>query len=470
MDRNQEHNFQMLMREPGQRTSVCKHDPVQGDAPRVDPIGRTTTVKKTVLENGIRVVTESMAEMRSVAIGILVEASPRDETPGKNGLAHLVEHLMFQGTSSRDASQIARLMDQGGGSIGAFTARDYTCYFATVLDDYRTYAIDLMGDVLLNSIFPPETLETGKRAILREMAMSQDNPFERVHNLLKTFAWQGHTLGYPIIGTPSSVETLTREDVIYFIHKHYMPDRVIIAAAGSVEHEDFVAQVRDAFWRMLGRGAPSELSPPGYTNGVVLEEMPVSQAYFSIGLKAPSYTHPDRYTLHLLNTVLGGGSSSRLFRRIRGEHGWVYDIGSEYHAYRDAGMLVIEGSTAPEFLLQVLSLVRDELQNLLAGNELIDDEELVEAKRQIRGQHLITSENTNTRMSRLATQELYFGRQIPSQEILSQIEAVDPSSLQSLARDHLVDALKQVSVAVVGPNAPKHYNASLIEERLADRT
>lgn len=455
------------MRDADRSASVYGFDRAQGNPPRVHADDSPMKVEKTILENGIRVVTESMAEMRSVAIGILVEASPRDEIPGKNGLAHLAEHLMFQGTSNRDASQIARLMDRGGGSIGGFTARDYTCYFATVLDDFRTYAIDLLGDVLLNSIFPPETLETGKRAILREMAMSQDNPFERAHNLLKTYAWQGHALGYPIIGTPSSVEALTREDVIYFVHKHYMPDRVIIAAAGSVDHEDFVAQVRDSFWRMLGRGVPSEIHPPAYRGGVILEEMPVSQAYFSIGVQAPAYPHPDRYDLYVLNTVLGGGSSSRLFRRIRGEHGWVYDIGSEYHAYRDAGMLVIEGSTAPEFLMQVLGLVRDELQNILTGEELIDDEELVEAKRQIRGQHLITSEDTNTRMSRLATQELYFGRHIPSQEILSRIEAVNPRSLQSLAQDHLVDAIEQITVAVVGPNAPTLYNASLIEERLA---
>jgi predicted Zn-dependent peptidase len=298
--------------------------------------------------------------------------------------------------------------------------------------------------------------------------MSQDIPMERAHNLLKSFAWRGHTLGYPIIGIPSSVESLTREDVIYFVHKHYMPDRVIIAAAGSVEHQDFVAQVRDAFWRMLGRGAFAELTPPDYRSGIVVEQMPVSQAYFSIGLRSPPYTHPDRYALHVLNTVLGGGSSSRLFRRIRGEHGWVYDIGSEYHAYRDSGMLVIEGSTAPEYLLQVLGLVRLELHNLIAGEELIDDEELMEAKRQILGQHLISSENTNTRMSRLATQELYFGRHIPSQEILSQIEAVDSQSLHRLAHENLVDALGQITVAVVGPNEPQHYNASLIEERLAD--
>jgi predicted Zn-dependent peptidase len=469
MPKKPKQSSKTLMSEIEPRLSVDELSQVHSDLPRFKLQDYSPVVQKTVLENGIRVVTESMAGMRSVAIGILVEASPRNEDSGKNGLAHMAEHLMFQGTSSRDADQIARLMDRGGGSIGGFTARDYTCYFATVLDDYRTYAIDLLGDVLLNPIFPPQNLETGKMAILREMAMSQDNPFDRVHSLLKSYAWQGHALGYPIIGTPASVEELTREDVIYFVHKHYMPDRLIIAAAGSVEHDDFVAQVRDAFWRMLGRGALPDLNPPDFQGGAALEQMPVSQAYFCIGLQAPSYTHADRYALHILNTVLGSGSSSRLFRRIRGEHGWVYDIGSEYHAYRDAGMLVIEGSTAPQYLLQVLGHVRHELHSLLTGEEALDDEELMEAKRQIRGQHLITSENTHTRMSRLATQELYFGRHIPSQEILAQIEAVDAKSLQRLAHENLVDALGDLTIAVVGPDEPKHYNASLIEERLAEQ-
>jgi predicted Zn-dependent peptidase len=424
--------------------------------------------RKTALENGIRVVTETMPEVRSIAIGIVVGGGLRDEKPEQNGLAHLVEHVLFQGTSSRDAMQIARLMDVGGGNLGAFTTRDYTCYYATVLDDYRTYTLDLLGDILLNSTFPPDNLEREKEAILREIAARHDTPDERASTLLKAFAWPDQPLGWPITGQPDIVRRLTREDVIYFVHEHYLPDRMIVAAAGNVEHEDFVAQARDAFWRMLGQSEPPANTSPTYQGGVTIEHVPVSQAYFSLGIRALPYAHPDRYGLHVLNNVLGGGVSSRLFRRLREERGLVYNVNSEYHAYHDDGLWVVEGSTAPEVLMPVLALTLVELWQLLTWEDPVDDEELWKAKMQIRGQHLIAGENSHTRMSRLATQELYFGRHIPPDEILAQIEAVDGLTLQQLASGSLIDALRHVTVAVVGPEAPEHYSAASVEELLAD--
>jgi predicted Zn-dependent peptidase len=421
---------------------------------------------KTVLDNGIRVVTETIPEMRSVAMGFLVDVGPCDETPDQRGLAHLVEHLMFQGTSSRDAMQIARLMDSSGGQMGAFTAKDYTCYFATVLDDYRTYVLDLMGDILLNSTFPPEKLEREKSAILREIDAGYDAPDEHVHTLLKNFIWKDHPLGQPVAGQPETVKEFTREDVIYFVHQHYQPDRLIVAAAGNVEHDDFVAQVRDAFWRMLGQSLPRVRTEPVYHAGIQIKHLPVSQAYFSIGLRALPYLHQDRYGLHILNNIIGGGISSRLFRRIREEQGLVYNIGTEYHAYRDGGLLVVEGSTTPECLMSVLALTLVELWQLATGEEPVDDDELWKAKMHIRGHHLIESENTNSCMSRLATQEFYFGQHIPADEILAQIESVDGSKLQQLASDTLVDALSNVTIAIVGPET-EHYSISSVTELLA---
>jgi len=424
--------------------------------------------KRTTLENRIRVVTETMDSVRSISMGVLVDAGPRDEAAHQNGLAHLTEHLMFQGTSSRNAMQIARLIDSAGGQMGAFTARDYTCYSATVLDDYRTYALDLLGDILLNSIFPEDHLEREKKAILHEIDASRDVPDERAHALLKSFVWPEHPLGRPIAGEPDSVRALTREDVIYFVHENYLPTRLLIAAAGNVIHEDFVAQVRDAFWRMLGENEATPSARPAYQAGVLVEHVPVSQIYFSLGIRAYPYAHPDRYGLHVLNHVLGNGISSRLFRRMREERGLVYDIGSEYHAYQDDGILVVEGSTTPEYLMQVLGLTLVEMWRLITGDDPVDEEELWKARMQIQGQHIISSENSNTRMSRLANQELYFGRHIPGDEILAQIEAVDTEMLQHLAESHLVDALRKISVAVVGPEAPEHYGVSSIENLLRE--
>ena len=423
--------------------------------------------QKSILENGIRVVTETMSGHRSISMGILIDAGPFDEAPEQSGLAHLVEHAVFCGTSSRNATQIARLMDEAGGHMGAFTTRDFTCYSATVLDDYFTYALDLLGDILLNSIFPPENLEREKTAILREIESAGDMPSERAHDLLKDFAWSDHPLGRSIAGRSDTIQLMTRKDVIYFVHEHYSPDRIIVAAAGNVDHEDFVAQVRDAFWRMIGKRAPAAKALPEFHPGVVLENMPVSQVYFSIGIRACAYADPGRYGIHVLNNILGGGISSRLFRRVRESRGLVYHISSEYHAYRDDGMLVVEGCTAPDNILQVLESVFDELWRLLSVQEPLDEEELWKAKMHIRGQHLISGENTNTRMNRLASQELYFGRHISDENILAQIDEIQPQNLQFLTDEVLQDAFSQTAVAVVGPEAPGHYQLSSIQ-RLFD--
>ena len=467
MDLGKETRYQILNAEPEWDCAVCDLDPVQKNARWTGWREHLPVYQKTVLENGIRVVTETMPGMRSIAIGIIVDAGPRDEPPDRMGLAHLTEHLMFQGTSNRNAAQIARLMDEGGGSMGAFTARDYTCFFSTVLDDYCTYALDLLGDMLLNSIFLTENLEREKSTILREMEMSRDVPFERAHDLLKSFAWPDHALGNPIIGLPDTLLSITRDDIIYFVHEHYLPNRMIISAAGNVDHHDFVAQTRDAFWRMLGEGTPQTAALPERQSGVKIEHMPVSQTYFSIGFHVPHYAHSDRYALHVFNNVLGGGSSSRLYRRIREGHGLVYNISSEYHGYRDDGLLVIEGSTLPEYLPNVLELVLDETKKLLDGSEPVDEDELWKAKMQIRGQHLITSESTNTKMSRLATQEFYIGRYISSEEIVAQIEAIDTDSFTRLTRGTLLNAFHQLKVALVGPEEPHHYDVSSMKKLLA---
>jgi predicted Zn-dependent peptidase len=421
----------------------------------------------TRLENGVRIVTDWMPEVRSVALGILLDAGPRDETPRQRGLAHLSEHLVFQGTSSRSADQIAQLMDTGGGSFGGFTARDYTCFSASVLDDYLTYALDLFGDIMLNSTFPAEAVEREKDAILREIALVDDVPQERVHARLKALAWGGHALGVPIAGLAETVSGLSRDDVIYFVHSHYLPDRMIVAAAGNVDHAEFVAQARDAFWRMLGQAGPAPAPAVPFTPGFTLESAPVSQAYFALGLDARPYTDPDRYALHLLSTLLGGGVSSRLFRRLRLERGLVYDIRADYHAYRQAGMLVIEGSTTPDLLPAVVELVLTELRNLALADEPFDAEELWKAKMQVRGQHLIASENSDTRMSRLATQVLYFGRRIDSPAVLAEVAAVDDQAMRAVCRGVLAASLPRAALAVVAPHGSAQISVPSMDGLLA---
>lgn len=420
--------------------------------------------RKTVLENGIRIVTEHMPGLRSLALGVVAETGPQHEAPAQGGLAHLTEHMVFQGTSSRSARQIAQLMDLAGGQFGGFTARDYTGYYAHVLDEHCTYAIDLLGDLLLNSILPPERLASEREVILREIAAGQDAPATRAHDLLKATAWADHALGRPIAGTTASVRGLTREDVIYFLHTNYTPDRLVISAAGNVDHDQFVEQTRDAFWRMLGANPARSTPPARHRGGAVLEQAELAQAYFAIGIPAIAFQHADRYAMHVFNTLLGGGSSARLFRRLREENGLVYDISSEYQAYRHGGMLVIEGSTAPEHLCQVLFLTLQELGQLALGTAPPLEEEVWKAKTQVRRQHLLAAENPATRMSWLATQELYFDRYLPSEEVLAAIEAVDAAALRRLAYLHVAEVLGRATVAVVGPALPEHYDLARLEE------
>ena len=422
------------------------------------------------LENGIRIVTEHLPCSRSVSLGVLIDAGPQDDPPEMSGLAHLSEHALFQGTSGRSAMEIARLMDVAGGQMGAFTARDYTCFYANVLDEYLTYATDLFGDMLLNSLFPDDNIEREKQAVLREIGMTRDTPTERVHQQLKQWMWPGQALGRAVHGDSEAVDQIKASDVRSFVQQHYTPDRIVIAAAGNVEHDALMEQIQDGFWRLSGSCPARRPTRTRFRSGVTLDESPVSQAYFAIGLAAPEYCAADRYQLFLLNSVLGGGMSSRLFRKLREERGLVYGISSELHAYRNAGAWVIEGSTEPEHLTAVVALAIMELQQLATFESAIDEEELWTAKMQVRGQHLLSADNAHTRMSRLATQELYFGRQISEAEILAEIEAVSIANLRQTCRGRLLPAVNQLALSVVGPAASEWYSQETLEDLLGEFT
>jgi predicted Zn-dependent peptidase len=414
--------------------------------------------QKTTLENGIRVITEQIDISNAVSIGVLIETGPRDEPINKCGVAHLSEHLMFQGTSNRDALQIARMMDGAGGYMGGFTSRDYTCYSATVLSDYTTYVLDLLGDILVNSIFPEESVTKEKESVLCEIEAAQDQPSVRVAHLLRSTRWPNHSLGQPVAGYNHTVNKLTREDIIYFVHQNYLPNKIIIAASGKINHQHFINQTRDAFWRMIGEKPPLSYRLPETELKIVTESLPVSQAYFSLGIRACPYVDSNRYLLHVLNKIIGGGISSRLFRTIREEKGLVYDISSEYLAYFEDGILIVEGSTIPEYLQTVLEQIILELKKLFSYEVPIDDEELLIAKTHLKGQHIISGENVDTRMNRLATQELYFQRYIPSNEITEAIETVELDALRNLVQTTLYTNLSNATLSVVGPSIDDHFS------------
>ena len=412
-------------------------------------------IESSVLENGIRVITESMPYSRSIAVGILVSAGPRDEQADKAGLAHLVEHALFHGTSCRSELDISRVIDTMGGRISAFTGRDYSCFSAVVMDDHITYILDLFSDLLLNSIFPEERLEHEKQVIQAELAAGRDIPQERVLNLLKSSVWPNHALGRSIEGTEESIGGLSREDMIYFLHSNYLPNRICIAMAGNLQHEDIVAQVRDCFWRFFGHAERLVEPPEPFVTGTFSEENSSTQAYFALGFPAPAYSHADRYGVHLLNTILGGGLSSRLYRKLREEHGLVYSIHSEYHAYLDAGMVVVSGSTLPDGLVKTLNLVVEEATGLLSLARPALAEEVWQAQLYTVGQHHIDSEDPYTRMSRMLTQMYYFNRVIPNEEIVRNLEDLNRTSLAEMSESAFASVTDTFAVALCGPSLAK---------------
>jgi len=414
-----------------------------------DQAGRPAYAK-TVLENGVRVVTESLDGVRSLAIGVIVDCGSKDERTGQAGLAHLCEHLVFQGTSGRTAIEIAQHADTFG-QVGGFTTRDYTCYYAVTLDDYQFHALDLLGDVLLNSTFPEHLVAAEKRAVLGEMERCWDMPERQVHDLAKRCAWRDSSLGRPVIGDANTLAQYTREDAIYFLQTHYTPDRIIVAAAGHLDHDDFAAQTRDAFWRLLGQRSATPLQVPAFHPGLTSEHLNSSQAYFCLVIPAPAYTAAERYAMHVLNRILGGGISSRLCSELREEAGLAGDVHSEYHAYRDAGMLSVEGSSSTGQLSETIAAVVRTMSSLFRGERPVDAAELWRAKMHLRVQHVASSEDTHTRMCRLGTQELYFGAHLDAGQVLGRIEELQGPAVNAMA-NRLYQPLSQAHLAVAGPN------------------
>ena len=402
---------------------------------------------RSLLPNGIRIVSETIPGARSVSIGIVLDASPHDEPDQKGGLAHLTEHGLFLGTSSRGAADISRTIDEAGGQMGAFTGRDYTCLHANIMADYYPFALDLFGDLLVNSTFPEDRLATQKDAVIHEINMCSDDPMQLVHDTLRRNVWSGHRLGRSVAGSLETVSKLTRQDVVDFAASHYVPGRMIVAAAGAIDHEVLVSQTRDAFWEMDGQSPysrPSTECPFG--SSFTIDEGPSKQSYFAIAMPAPSWCSEQRYAVYALNVVLGDGLSSRLFSRVRDELGMVFHIGSSYFAYRDAGLLTVEGVTQPDMLRDAVEVVKAEISKV--ADEGVTEEELWRARMQLRGQHLLSADSPHTRMSRIATQEYYFGRFVEESEVLAAIDRLDLQTVREVA-GAVLDA--DCACAVVGP-------------------
>jgi predicted Zn-dependent peptidase len=393
-------------------------------------------IRRTELANGLLVITESMPNVRSVSMGAWINSGSRDEAVEENGIAHFVEHMVFKGTTSRSAQQIAREVDAIGGNLDAFTGKESVCFNIKVLDENTVAGLDVLSDLVLNPKFSQSDLEREQGVILEEIKMDEDNPDYLVHETFSQNFWPNHPLGRPILGTVQTVSKFTTETVIRHHSRRFTTGGMLFTAAGNLEHDSFVAMVEDKFGR-LSRGSidtGAAFDPPRPTPHITIRnKRSLEQVQMCLGMPAPAVDDPRRFALYILNSILGGGMSSRLFQSIREEQGLAYSIYSEMNPFRDSGTLAVYAGMSPDKTERVLELTLAELRRL--KEQAVTSAELKQAQDQMKSNIVLGMEGSSSRMSNLARQQMYFGRHIPLDEITAGINGVTSGEIQTIANE-----------------------------------
>ena len=410
--------------------------------------------KKTTLSNGLRVLTETMPSVRSASIGVWADVGSSLETRSKRGISHLVEHMLFKGTERRNAREIAETMDGVGGNLNAFTDKESTCYYAKVIDRHVPLALDVLADMFLHSRFDPHELTKEQKVVLEEIKMYDDSPDELIHDLFLQTMWSGSNLGDPTIGFADTVTALTPDDLREHMRTHYAPNSVVVAAAGNVEHDRVVELVAECFAGFHGASEPFEPDAPQTTPATLVRQKDSEQAYVVLGSRGLSARSERRYALSVLDTILGGGMSSRLFQEIREKRGLVYTVYSFQAAYRAAGLFGVYAGTSPENVQACVDVIAEQLGALREVH--VSDAELHLAKEHIKGNLTLALESTSSRMMRLGRNEFIFGHQQTAEEIEARIDAVTSSEVTELAHDLFAE--DQLGLCILGP-----VDASTIE-------
>jgi predicted Zn-dependent peptidase len=379
-------------------------------------------VQREVLPNGVRIVTETVPGVESVSVGYWFDSGACDESDKTRGISHFIEHMLFKGTTSRSARDIAREFDYIGGQVNAFTEKECTCYYAKVLAEHLPAAMDVLTDMLRFSRIDTKDIELEKNVILEEIKMHEDTPEDFVHDLFAEKIWNRHPLGYPIMGSADIVQSLKREDLTDFIEKHYTPDRLVVAAAGNLNHKEFVERIADSFGSLKGTGCPRAYAEPEFNSESFFAKRSMEQVQFCIGARGFSNQDGNRYPLAIIDSALGGGMSSRLFQEIRENRGLAYNIGSYSTSYSTGGFFTVYGGTSPDKFEEVLSLVKQEFASLPRGS--LTEEEMARAKNQIKGSLVLSQEGMGSRMIRIGRSELFYGRVVTLEELISSILAV----------------------------------------------
>jgi predicted Zn-dependent peptidase len=404
-------------------------------------------ITRETLDNGVRLVTEAMPHVRSVSIGLWLTRGSRHEPGELGGIAHFVEHMLFKGTETRSAQDIAQSIDSVGGQFDAFTSKEYAGYYIKVLDEHLPVALELLADVVLRPALAVDDIEREKRVILEEIKMVEDTPDDLVHEIFTEAFWEGHPLGRPILGLPDTVSALDRQALRRYFDEAYVAENFIVAAAGNLEHARIRDLVTAAFGTARHRGPRADEAPPQTRSRLTLRRKELEQCHVCLGTPAYPQSHEGRYTLYVLNTLLGGSMSSRLFQNIRERRGLVYAIFSGLNAFRDAGMFNVYAGCAAETVREVIDLTIQEMRAV--ATERVPDDELRRAKDHLKGNLMLSLESTSSRMTHLARQDLYFDRFYTLDETLDSIEAVSGEDVLRVASQLFAEGA--VALALLGP-------------------
>ena len=404
-------------------------------------------VNKTVLANGITILTKFMPHVRSVSMGVWVNVGARDESLEENGLSHLIEHMIFKGTRKRTAYQIAKEFDAIGGQTNAFTAMENTCYHARVLESHLDTMVDILTDIFLNSVFEPVEVERERPVILQEIGMVEDSPEEYIHVLAGRNYWGDNPLGRSILGSPENILRFDADSVRSFFRRCYQPDRILITAAGKVDHQALVDRLAPAFERIRpGNGFPTRWTPP-VSRHIEVCHRKIEQVHICLSTPGLATTDPARFAFSLMNSILGGNMSSRLFQEVREKRGLAYAVYSYMISYEDTGMFGVYAGVEPSRAVEVTALISGIL-NQLKDTQVLPGE-LRDAKEFTKGNMLLASESTDNQMVRLAQGEINYQRYIPMEEVVDHIDAVTAEDIQAIA-DKLFQE-DQMVLTVLGP-------------------
>lgn len=389
-------------------------------------------IQREVLPNGLIVLSEEMSHIRSIAIGIWMKTGSRDEVPELNGISHFTEHMVFKGTTSRSARDIARQVDSIGGNMDAFTGKETICFNIKVLDEHLPIALDILSDLILNPVFAEKDINREKGVILEEIKMDEDNPDYLVHELFTQNFWKDDPLGKPILGTKDTVRSFQQEKLFDFYRHRFVPNNMIISAAGNLNHVRFMSLIKERFLGLQSVPNGFHHPTPAVTPRIITRnKKSLEQVQLCLGVPSHPISHEKRYVSYVLNTVLGGGMSSRLFQKIREDQGLVYSIYSDLNPYRDTGCLSVYAGTSPESTPKVVESILAEFHEL--KSDMIPVDELRRAKDQLKGSLMLSLESSTSRMSNLARQEMYFERFFSLDETIEQIEAVTAEQVTEMA-------------------------------------